>query len=144
MRYANSFTFSISIRFCQVAEEVEELSNKRDKADSQVNDAKRNVAAAEKRADEKKAEWHESLEGNAPLKAEMEALEDKYTNVKREKDRLAKKKETYLAKSKEGQDLMATKKQDLKRFLDEAVKRAPTNPFADKDHEYRKPKIIIK
>ena len=144
MRYANSFTFHISIRFCQVAEEVEELSNKRDKADSQVNDAKRNVAAAEKRADEKKAEWHESLEGNAPLKAEMEALEDKYTNVRREKDRLAKKKEAFLAKSKEGQDLIATKKQELKRVLDEAVKRAPTNPFADKDHEYRKPKIIIK
>ena len=127
-----------------MAEEVEELSNKRDKADSQVNDAKRNVAAAEKRADEKKAEWHESLEGNAPLKAEMEALEDKYTNVRREKDRLAKKKQAYLARSKEGQDLIASKKQDLKRTLDEAVKRSPTNPFADKDHEYRKPQIIIK
>ena len=58
-----------------MAEEVEEMDNKKDKIVQQVEEAKAGLRSAVAKAEEKRQVWSETLAKQDPMKAELEQLD---------------------------------------------------------------------
>ena len=85
--------------FSQVAEELEEMQNKKDKMDARISENLDEEKRAAANVSEKRKVWQETLGRHEPLKKKLEALDADHKQLSERKAKLQRKKSEFQNKS---------------------------------------------
>ena len=85
--------------FSQVAEELEEMQNKKDKMDARISENLDEEKRAAAKVSEKRKVWQETLGRHEPLKKKLEALDADHKQLSERKAKLQRKKSEFQNKS---------------------------------------------